>query len=200
MPKLKPATLTARKNHILQAALTRFASQGYHDTTVDDIAREADLSKGSIYVHFDSKKELFLSAFVWFFDEFGVFDARDAVGSSAYEKLLCVLGRSITAITSEAFLQGLQLLVEVWAKNARDSDMKKAAETLYTQFSQPLIEIIQTGSEDGEFVPVHAPTLASILLAILDGLIVQVIIDPTAVDWVSVSETLDTLIAGLLAR
>ena len=80
MPKLKPAALTAKREQILQAALTRFASQGYHHTTVDDIAREAGLSKGSIYVHFDSKKELFLSAFIRFLDEFGAFDARDAGG------------------------------------------------------------------------------------------------------------------------
>jgi hypothetical protein len=70
---------------------------------------------------------------------------------------------------------------------------------LYNRFSQPLVEIIQGGIERGEFVPLHAPALASILLAVFDGLMVQIMVDATAVDWASVSGTLKTLIAGLLA-
>ena len=197
MPKLKPETLTTKKTHILQAALTRFASQGYHQTTIDDVAQDAGVSKGSIYVYFDSKKELFLSTFSWFFDEFSLFDARNVTGSTAYEKLVCVLERFAAAITSDAFQKASPMMMDVWLQNCRDPDYKKAAEELYIQFGQPLTEIIQEGIENGELGPVHAPTLASILIAVFDGLMVQVIVDATAVDWGCVAETLNTLIAGL---
>ncbi len=46
---------------ILEAARLAFASSGYHRTLVDDVAREAGVSKGAVYVHFPSKEDLFLA-------------------------------------------------------------------------------------------------------------------------------------------
>lgn len=47
------------KELILSAALEIFAEKGYHDTTVDDIAKRAGIAKGSIYRYFPSKEALF---------------------------------------------------------------------------------------------------------------------------------------------
>ena len=44
---------------ILDAALAAFSVQGYADTRIDDIAREAGLSKGGLYAHFESKEAIF---------------------------------------------------------------------------------------------------------------------------------------------
>jgi len=52
---LHPST----KELILSAALEVFATKGYHDTTVDDIAKRAGIAKGSIYRYFPSKEALF---------------------------------------------------------------------------------------------------------------------------------------------
>ncbi len=46
---------------ILAAAREVFAQRGYHGALVEDVAREAGVSKGAVYVHFPSKEELFLS-------------------------------------------------------------------------------------------------------------------------------------------
>lgn len=48
-----------REQHILNAAADLFVHFGYDKTTVDDIARSAGVSKGAIYLHFNSKDELF---------------------------------------------------------------------------------------------------------------------------------------------
>ncbi|KAA3643482.1 MAG: TetR family transcriptional regulator [Chloroflexi bacterium] len=48
-----------RQERILAAAAELFVHYGYDKTTVDDIAREAGVSKGAIYLHFKSKDELF---------------------------------------------------------------------------------------------------------------------------------------------
>ena len=58
MPKLKPATQTARREHILDAAERCFARAGFHRTTMQDICREAEVSPGALYVYFDSKEAL----------------------------------------------------------------------------------------------------------------------------------------------
>jgi TetR/AcrR family transcriptional regulator len=46
---------------ILDAAEQRFVEQGFHGTTVEEIAQAADVSVGSIYVHFHSKEGLYLA-------------------------------------------------------------------------------------------------------------------------------------------
>lgn len=58
MPKLKPDTQRARREHILDAALRCFARGGFHATTMQTICREAHVSPGALYVYFDSKEAL----------------------------------------------------------------------------------------------------------------------------------------------
>ena len=48
-----------RRQRILDVAADLIVHYGYDKTTVSDIAREAGISKGAIYLHFDSKEALF---------------------------------------------------------------------------------------------------------------------------------------------
>lgn len=46
------------RDSILDAADRRFCHYGYRKTTVEEIAQEAGLSRGTVYLHFSSKDEL----------------------------------------------------------------------------------------------------------------------------------------------
>jgi AcrR family transcriptional regulator len=48
-----------RQRRILDAALSVFSRRGYRDASVDEIAGEAETSKGGIYFHFPGKQALF---------------------------------------------------------------------------------------------------------------------------------------------
>jgi AcrR family transcriptional regulator len=48
-----------RRNAILNAARKMFFEKGFRDVTVENIARKAELSKGSVYLHFSSKEEIY---------------------------------------------------------------------------------------------------------------------------------------------
>ncbi len=58
MPKLKPDTQRARREHILDAAERCFATHGFHRCTMHDICKEAGISPGALYVYFASKEAL----------------------------------------------------------------------------------------------------------------------------------------------
>lgn len=58
MPKLKPDTQRARREHILDAAERCFAHSGFHRCTMQEICREAGVSPGALYVYFSSKEAL----------------------------------------------------------------------------------------------------------------------------------------------
>src|SRR5712675_2270844 len=48
-----------RRDAILAAALDEFADRGFAATRLDDVARRADVAKGTIYLHFADKETLF---------------------------------------------------------------------------------------------------------------------------------------------
>jgi AcrR family transcriptional regulator len=50
---------TARPAEILAAALASFAERGFAATRLDDVAARAGVTKGTLYLYFDSKEELF---------------------------------------------------------------------------------------------------------------------------------------------
>jgi AcrR family transcriptional regulator len=50
-----------RPEEITDAALKVFAQRGLHNTTLDDVAKEAGISKGTIYLYFKNKEELFVA-------------------------------------------------------------------------------------------------------------------------------------------
>ena len=52
---------TDTRHAILQAARERFLHYGFKKTTVDEIAADAGVGKGSVYLHFDGKDEILLS-------------------------------------------------------------------------------------------------------------------------------------------
>jgi AcrR family transcriptional regulator len=50
----------ARRSQLLEVALERFAAGGYHETSMEEIADAAGVTKPVLYQHFQSKQELFL--------------------------------------------------------------------------------------------------------------------------------------------
>ena len=49
----------ARPQELLDAALELFVQRGYAATRLDDVAALAGVSKGTLYLYFDNKEELF---------------------------------------------------------------------------------------------------------------------------------------------
>ena len=54
-----------RKEKILEVALQLFANQGYHRTSISDIATKAKISKGLLYNYFKNKKDLLLQVSIY---------------------------------------------------------------------------------------------------------------------------------------
>ncbi len=48
-----------REAEILAAAKKVFAEQGYHDASIDDIIKEADIARGTFYLYYNSKRAIF---------------------------------------------------------------------------------------------------------------------------------------------
>ncbi len=56
-----PEAVVSTRGRILDAALNIFSHKGYHATKLDEIVESAHTSKGSIYLYFPNKEQLFLA-------------------------------------------------------------------------------------------------------------------------------------------
>ena len=48
---------------ILDAAVRVFAEEGFHNAKIEDVAREAEVAHGTVYLYFESKDDLLISIF-----------------------------------------------------------------------------------------------------------------------------------------
>ena len=61
LPEPRQKRSMARRARLKTAALTLFGEKGYEGTSVDDIAKHANLPTGSFYQHYRSKRQLLLA-------------------------------------------------------------------------------------------------------------------------------------------
>ncbi|MBK7916587.1 MAG: TetR/AcrR family transcriptional regulator [Chloroflexi bacterium] len=190
MPKMKPEALEARRNQILQAALKCFVETGYHKTSVDDIASQAGLSKGSIYTHFESKHALLLSLLNQMIQVTNLPGILGAENITDQEKFTAALEGIISYVQSGDFQDYAALLMVAWREAQSDPEIRQTVAGLYAGMRSGFSQLIQQGIESGQIDPIDAHSFASILIAIFDGLMIQALVDEQAIDWQAVGQTI----------
>lgn len=78
-----------RRREILSAALSIFATQGFHGTTMAQISQESQYPLGSIYKYFSSKKQIYHDLLMERVHQLGqiLFEISSKIELSAHEKL-----------------------------------------------------------------------------------------------------------------
>lgn len=62
-PKNQKTQRAERRSVILEAAIDTFAERGFHHARVSDVAKQAGVADGTIYLYFKSKDDLLISLF-----------------------------------------------------------------------------------------------------------------------------------------
>ena len=170
---------TDRRGEILAAAMKVFEASGYAATTVDAIAEAAGVAKGSVYNYFSSKRELFQQIFT------------EAM-SVAEEQSLAILSEPIAATDKITRLLDYwfsrlgyhrrigRLVLEFWVTAAREQqgELAKTFAKNYDQWRQRLAGVLRQGIEEGAFrQELQTQVGASLIMAVLDGIGVQLMLD-----------------------
>ena len=77
-----------RRNAILNAARKLFFEKGFRHVTVDNIARKAEFSKGSVYLYFSSKEEIYTQILLSDIDKFNRKSSHVFQNEKSAEELL----------------------------------------------------------------------------------------------------------------
>lgn len=104
---------------ILQAARDLFIKQGYHGTSMRQIAQQANLALGGLYNHFSSKEQVFEAVFVAFHPYHQVFPLILAAQGATLEELIQdAVRRIVEAVEGRPDFMNLMFIEMVEFKSA----------------------------------------------------------------------------------
>jgi AcrR family transcriptional regulator len=144
-----------RKNAILKAARKLFFEKGFKSVTVESIAKKAELSKGSIYLYYNSKEEIYTQILLSDIDKF-----HDRISSilhpltNASEAL-----RRLATIYVDFFLNDRELfrILMTFMLHTTDMNLPEDLNSHIIKTTNKTINIIEQvfkfGIEQGEFPP-----------------------------------------------
>jgi AcrR family transcriptional regulator len=103
MPKLRDGTTAQNKLKIQRAARRLFTRQGFHGTTVREIARAAGISMGKLYLYYPTKEDLFVDLVYQMTKDMDALRQKEIVPlmKSPDPESLKTLGMAIGRIVSE---------------------------------------------------------------------------------------------------
>ncbi|MFJ9243869.1 TetR/AcrR family transcriptional regulator [Streptomyces sp. NPDC101776] len=164
MPASTPSTVRS-ESRILKAALGLFAEQGYHGTTIREIARDAGLSVPGVYHHYRSKQDVLVDLMVTVLGELltrtrSAVDAVDEADVSArFDALVSELVRFHAERREEAFVASTEL-------RGLDPDNRRRVVALRDEQQAMLEACIASGCDRGVFATPY-PREAARAVAVL---------------------------------
>jgi len=176
----KHASQETRRAQILEAAIACFGEKGYYGTSIDDIAAHTHLSKGAIYHHFESKRDIFLALFEeWSGD---LLTRWRSIGEKSGP--LEALGQDAREVLSvvEDIVPLSRAGLEFCSHAVRDDDLRQRMAGVYADARRYLTGLIEEARQQGLVGDVSAPLMATVLIALFEGLFLLKAIDPEAVD------------------
>ena len=198
----RPDVSEERKNQILEAAIAVFARLGFQQTRMDDIASQAGLSKGALYLYYKSKDAIIAALLKYFFaQEFKRLQAFvDADRQETIHEQLLALTRQLAA-AMQWMARLMPIAFEFYAIAGRDKEVHQFLKEYYKTYRTELARLIQRGIERGEFRTVDAEATATTLAALYEGLALLFFVDPQGMQWAEQAEaSVQLLLEGLTQR
>ena len=183
MPYITDARRAARRAEMVAAARRCFARDGFHQTSMPDIAAEAGLSAGAFYRYFPSKDDIvFEVAQQAFATVFGpVDDLLDAEGPVAVADLVEAMTRSIAgppptdaAGAPVPVDEMLRCVVQTWSELLRSPLLHERAQAAFEHRRTRLAAVLRRGIGAGTVARGLDPDAGgAVLVALLLGFLLE---------------------------
>jgi len=189
-----------RVAQIHQAALKLFARDGYHQTSMDDIVTASGLSKGTLYWHFKSKRELFLSLVERVMGQ--LVTSWDAALPGADATAMAKIHASLSFLRSEVgpIMPIFCVMLEAWALTRQDEDIQARVRASLEPFYTMMERLIQEGVAAGEFRVTSVHDTAFVLITLIKGLAMAMGSQMWHHDWNDVVDAIEELVLNGLCR
>lgn len=169
--KEKNESLTkARKVNILRTAIKKFSEKGYQGTNVSEIAKELNVSQGTIFWYFETKEKLFREAFL---DEFKAIKlaAANVIQDSSFtpiERLRKLISEMIKVYYDRR--EGCMLILQMLSNTEMQQILSIDIANVYNELYCDLELLFR------EAGAVNPELKARNFVALLDGFMIQIIL------------------------
>lgn len=168
-----------RREQIVAAAAIRFADQGFHRSSMQDVITESGLSPGAVYRYFRSKDEI-IEAIVH--ESMGT--VARAVDDSfesgeTLADVMAVLPETLTRL--QPGNHRVRLAVQSWGESLRNATLAASMRAEAERIRQALAAQVRRAQDAGQVRDdVDTDEIARALLGLLQGFVLQYAWDPAA--------------------
>ena len=174
MPKVTLEHKNKVKEKITQSAIKNFVKTGYASTKMEEIAKTADVSKGTLYLYFPSKEDLFYS--ICKKSQQTLIEQRSALFKKK-QSLESDLGFFYDNYT-EATKETQKFRVEALAESIHNAKLRRILNQNRREFEESVYQFLKYMRKEGGFFDsnVDLASIASGMIALYDGLYLNKII------------------------
>jgi len=188
------------RKSILKAAMRVYVAKGFHAASISDVAKEAGLGKGTIYLYFESKDALAVSLITQHFTEVrGKFFSPEMC-----ETLECFADQlSDTMDIGKDHSNFVRVFFEVFGPSFASDDLSARVATFFDNLGEHYAKQIVHLQERGEIAQdYNANTLGRVLASMLDGVILHrgLLKIPDHRHKAMIKESVGVFLLGLKAR
>ncbi|HEX6872199.1 MAG TPA: TetR/AcrR family transcriptional regulator [Micromonosporaceae bacterium] len=164
-----------RLDGLLRTACDVIVDRGLANTRTADVAAAAGVSQALLFYHFETKDQLLARAFAWAAEQ-DLNRLETVVGSQAspIDKLRKILKWYAPTGTSKSWA----MWIDCWAESQRVPDLERTSRRLDLRWKDAITEVILAGVKDGDFDCPDPSASAWRIVALIDGLAVQVTVHP----------------------
>ena len=144
--KINKNTKNNKYHLILEAAVKVFARQGFYQSTVAQIAKEAGVADGTIYLYFKNKDDILVQFFSYRTKQvFDRFRAEVKTADNSLDKLRYLIRRHLTE-----FQRDRDMAVVYQVETHQNSSLAESQIREMSKMYQDLVsEIVELGQQDG---------------------------------------------------
>jgi AcrR family transcriptional regulator len=169
-----------RRAQIVRATIRCLARAGYSGLTMKTVAREAGVSQGILHYYFADKRAILVAAL-------------DAVTADLDRRVAAAQARGardararLRALVTACLRLALEerefwvVFVEFWGEMMHDARLREINAALYRRMRRQIGALVAEGIRAGTFRRVDTVQAAAVILALLDGVSLQLTFEPRA--------------------
>ncbi|WP_067903183.1 TetR/AcrR family transcriptional regulator [Nocardia vaccinii] len=183
MPRITPEHREAKRAEIVAAARRCFSRDGFHQTSMPDIASAAGVSAGAPYRYFASKEEIIL-AIAW--DAFRlIFEPVERLAAgTGVASVADLVAASLEALSAETVTDAagravpveelLRCAVQTWSELLRNDAVRARAVEGFESVRRGIADALRRGRAAGAVPPTVEPERgARVVMGLLHGFLLQ---------------------------
>jgi AcrR family transcriptional regulator len=178
---------------LAKSAFEKFATQGFTNVSLDDIALHAGVTKGAIYSHYKSKHELIIASCMYYYRIYqkSVYEVISKT-SGPMERLQKVLKLTIHNCVIDN--KNRIFTTEIFALSLQHNDIRSSWAQFYDTVRELFIGLVTAAKHEGMLEIADPRASVDMMLAALEGIKLRATFEPHISDPIE----RQTLVMGLL--